>query len=91
MFEYKPRNVFDAFHERVNRFGVIVAHRRAGKTVACVNDLIMNSRTAGYLGLTMKEIASLCTLGFIVSQEPELESMLQYLLSRTSPVDEMLN
>ena len=56
-----------------------------------VNDLIMNSRTAGYLGLTMKEIASLCTLGFIVSQEPELESMLQYLLSRTSPADEMLN
>ena len=43
MFEYEPRDVFSAFHERVNRFGVIVAHRRAGKTVACVNDLIMNA------------------------------------------------
>tara|TARA_R110000744_G_scaffold45288_5_gene100635 strand:+ start:468 stop:1715 length:1248 start_codon:yes stop_codon:yes gene_type:complete len=42
-FEYKPRDVFKTFHERSNRFGVIVAHRRAGKTVACVCDLIMNA------------------------------------------------
>ena len=56
-----------------------------------VNDLIMLSRKAGHFGITMKEIASLCTLGFIVSQEPELESLLQYLLGRVSPVDELLN
>ena len=44
-FEYTPRDVFKTFHERTNRYGVIVAHRRAGKTVACVNDLIMNAIT----------------------------------------------
>ena len=37
---YSPRSQFLPFHERTKRFAVIVAHRRAGKTVACVNDLI---------------------------------------------------
>lgn len=38
--DYKPRDVFLDFHERSERWAVIVAHRRCGKTVACINDLI---------------------------------------------------
>ena len=38
--DYKPRDVFLDFHERQERWAVIVAHRRCGKTVACINDLI---------------------------------------------------
>lgn len=37
---YKPRDVFMGFHNRTQRWACIVAHRRAGKTVACINDLI---------------------------------------------------
>jgi phage terminase large subunit len=37
---YEPRPHFVAFHQRTKRFSSIVAHRRAGKTVACVNDII---------------------------------------------------
>ena len=37
---YAPREVFKPFHQRSERWAVIVAHRRAGKTVACVNDLL---------------------------------------------------
>lgn len=37
---YEVRDFFRAFHERETRFAVMVAHRRAGKTVACVNELI---------------------------------------------------
>jgi len=37
---YEPRGQFRAFHDRKERWAVIVAHRRAGKTVACVNELI---------------------------------------------------
>ncbi len=37
---YKPRDVFMGFHNRSQRWACIVAHRRAGKTVACINDLI---------------------------------------------------
>lgn len=36
---YQPRPQFRAFHKRVERFACIVAHRRAGKTVACVHEL----------------------------------------------------
>ena len=39
-FDYKPREVFKPFHYRDKRWSVIVAHRRCGKTVACINDLI---------------------------------------------------
>jgi hypothetical protein len=37
--DYRPRPQFKAFHARSERFACIVAHRRAGKTVACVHDL----------------------------------------------------
>jgi hypothetical protein len=37
---YKSRPVFEGFHERRQRWACIVAHRRAGKTVAAINDLI---------------------------------------------------
>ena len=37
---YSPRPQFISYHKRRQRFSKIVAHRRAGKTVACVNDLI---------------------------------------------------
>lgn len=36
---YRARLQFEPFHRRKQRFACIVAHRRAGKTVACVNDL----------------------------------------------------
>ena len=37
---YLPRPAFLPFHQREQRFAVNVCHRRAGKTVAAVNDLI---------------------------------------------------
>jgi phage terminase large subunit len=37
---YAPRRIFLPYHERTQRWSAIVAHRRCGKTVACVNDLI---------------------------------------------------
>lgn len=42
---YKPREVFSEFHKRKNRWSVVVAHRRCGKTVACINDLIYKAIT----------------------------------------------
>jgi phage terminase large subunit len=40
---YKPREVMRQFHERTERFACLVAHRRCGKTVAAVNDLIRDA------------------------------------------------
>lgn len=37
---YVPRRQFMPFHDRKERFAALVCHRRAGKTVASVNDLI---------------------------------------------------
>lgn len=37
---YAPRTFFMPFHLRKQRWAILVAHRRAGKTVAAVNDLI---------------------------------------------------
>lgn len=38
--DYSPRPHFVPFHTRKQRFGVIVAHRRAGKTVSAIYDLV---------------------------------------------------
>jgi phage terminase large subunit len=38
--KYRPREQFRPFHSRKQRWSVLVCHRRAGKTVATLNDLI---------------------------------------------------
>lgn len=42
---YRPRKLVKSFHKRKERFAVIVAHRRFGKTVAAINDLIKTALT----------------------------------------------
>jgi phage terminase large subunit len=42
---YAPRRQFMGFHESTKRWRIIVAHRRAGKTVACINQLIRSALT----------------------------------------------
>jgi phage terminase large subunit len=41
--EYVPRKQFVPFHERRQRHSVLVTHRRCGKTVASICDLIMRA------------------------------------------------
>jgi hypothetical protein len=43
--DYSPRTVFEGFHDRTERWAVIVAHRRCGKTVAVINDTIYRALT----------------------------------------------
>jgi len=45
VFPYEPRPQFAPYHQRSQRWAALVAHRRAGKTVACVNDLISSAVT----------------------------------------------
>ena len=42
-FNYDPRPMFLPFHQRTQRFACMVVHRRAGKTVACVNELVIRA------------------------------------------------
>lgn len=44
---YSPREQFRGFHNRTHRWACLVAHRRAGKTVACINELIKRAITDG--------------------------------------------
>src|ERR1700730_16512134 len=37
---YTPRSVFIPFHARGQRWACMIMHRRAGKTVACIRDMI---------------------------------------------------
>lgn len=43
--DYAPRRVFQPYHDRKQRWSCLVAHRRCGKTVACINDLIYRAVT----------------------------------------------
>ena len=42
---YRPRKLIKLYHNRSERFAVIIAHRRFGKTVAAINDLIKDALT----------------------------------------------
>lgn len=45
LIQYAPRRAFVSFHNRKERFACLVFHRRAGKTVAAVNDLTRDCLT----------------------------------------------
>ena len=40
---YQPRGQFIEFHNRPHRWAILVCHRRAGKTVACVAELVLSA------------------------------------------------
>jgi phage terminase large subunit len=40
---YKPRSQMVAFHQREERFAFLICHRRYGKTVACIAELIIRA------------------------------------------------
>lgn len=42
-YKYQPRKHFIPMHNRTQRYGCIVCHRRSGKTVGLVNDLIIGA------------------------------------------------
>jgi len=62
-----------------------------GELSSVINDLILLGRKAGHAGFSLKEIATLVTVGYYVSREPELESLVKFLLSKTQPHDDYLN
>src|SRR5210317_1172374 len=41
--DYEPREAFVPFHQRNTRWTAMVCHRRAGKTVACIHDLVLRA------------------------------------------------
>ena len=41
--DYEPRSAFVPFHQRNTRWAALVCHRRAGKTVACIHDLVLRA------------------------------------------------
>lgn len=40
---YKPREIFLPYHNRTERYACIIAHRRAGKSFALLNDMIVRA------------------------------------------------
>ena len=43
ILQYQPREAFKPYHQRESRFAAMVCHRRAGKTVASVNELLVRA------------------------------------------------
>ena len=40
---YKPRDLQNSIHDNTARFKVLVCHRRFGKTVLCINELVKSA------------------------------------------------
>jgi len=64
---YEARDVMMPFHRRKQRFACLVAHRRCGKTVAAINDLIRDALVTprdnvrvGYVAPTFRMAKQIC-------------------------------
>lgn len=76
---YEPREQFIPLHLDGNRWKCIVAHRRAGKTVACVNELITRAT------YTKKKNARYAYIAPFYRQAKEVAW--QYLKDYAAPLD----
>ena len=56
---YQPRQWFVDFHNRPQRWAVMVCHRRAGKTVACIADLVLSALVTDKLNARYAYVAPL--------------------------------
>lgn len=61
VIDYAPREAFKLLHNRKTRWACVVAHRRAGKTVACVNELIKAALTDSRQGQLYAYVAPFYT------------------------------
>lgn len=80
---YAPRTQFLPFHNRSERWALIVAHRRAGKTVACINDVIKRAIIEGKKNARYAYIAPFMAQAKAVAW--------QYLLEYTHPIQTQSN
>ena len=80
---YRPRKAFMPFHNRTQRWACLVAHRRAGKTVAAVNDIIRAAVTyQGQRGL----------FGYVAPYRSQAKAVAwQYFLEFAAPVTDSKN
>ena len=40
---YNPRELMVEFHQRTQRYAFLICHRRYGKTVACIAELVLRA------------------------------------------------
>tara|TARA_S200002703_G_scaffold159731_1_gene174395 strand:+ start:2353 stop:3612 length:1260 start_codon:yes stop_codon:yes gene_type:complete len=71
--DYTPRLQARDFHNRSERFAVLVAHRRFGKTVAAVNDLIRDALTIDLPSVRVAYIAPYLSQSKAVAWDYALE------------------
>lgn len=71
--DYTPRLQARDFHNRSERFAVLVAHRRFGKTVAAVNDLIRDALTINLPNVRVAYIAPYLSQSKAVAWDYALE------------------
>jgi len=81
--DYSPRAVFQDFHDRIERWAVIVAHRRCGKTVCVLNDMVYRALTEG------KENAQYAYIAPYYAQAKSIAW--NYLLRFSAPVRKQAN
>lgn len=80
IIEIAPRPAFRGFLSRTERFACVVAHRRAGKTFACVQDLIRSA--TGH-----KRPGPPCRFGYIAPTRDQAKDIAwQYLSEYSSPI-----
>lgn len=59
-----------------------------GKLLSIIQILIEDSATAATLGLTLQELAAVCTAGHFLGENPDYVKALEYLMTRGAAADD---
>lgn len=81
---YAPRDAFLPFHNRTQRWAVLVVHRRAGKTIAGLNDIIR----AAWLDRSLGALYGFCSPYRSQSKSVAWDALKHYAAPLTAAVNE---
>ena len=60
----------------------------SGKLLQLLQILIEDSATAAQMGLTLKELAAVCTAGHFLGENPDYVKAIEYLMTRGAAADD---
>ena len=63
----------------------------SGRLRNLVDEIVMRCHEAAKMGVEIDELASVCTMGWYMARDPEIQAIFRFMMDQTSPNPEAIN
>jgi hypothetical protein len=63
----------------------------SGRLRNLINEIVMRCHAAAKMGVEIDELASVCTMGWYMAKDPEIEAIFRFMMDQTGSDPETIN